>query len=487
MLNIKILILSILVFSYGICNTTDINPSTPYALWNINFSFYMASRKESLVKEYMEVSCLRQGEQASKEVISWLFIPFKDGYALYSPYSTRYLNVKISEGEAILTILGPIEYDELLKWTIEIQDNYMRLYHPYTKKYLALNKQVSDKFTFILHDNNDDSMDDKISDKWSLQLLGQKLSINRNSEIIIVDEERHHITQALSHIDTFSNLFNTMVYVSQPERSPMSETLSVERLTLFKEDGISIILKDICKAAFGVTAGRSVVIYTCSSGISLNGLDFSKVNSNIDADLKPIENFSRFFDTMVDVSQSERIPSGTLLSSAYKQLLDGNRDGSDLSKTAGDILESFNRAGKVSLNNLPISTQWYLVSTQPDRWWEPNGWTKIDKSHLATDFIDDIDIEYKVIDLCRDWLNTSWMKSKDWYLKGYKKEQISSGDAVNLSNEMLMPVVITQLLVTKTFKVKYKDSFQKTIDGMNVLACLGSVTICSAPKSDPSL
>jgi hypothetical protein len=60
-----------------------------------------------------------------------------------------------------------------------------------------------------------------------------------------------------------------------------------------------------------------------------------------------------------------------------------------------------------------------------------------------------VSIEYAVIDVQRSWLNTEWMKSSAWYVKGERAGKVSSGTIAGNTNDMMMPVVPTRFIAAR--------------------------------------
>ena len=160
----------------------------------------------------------------------------------------------------------------------------------------------------------------------------------------------------------------------------------------------------------------------------------------------------------------------------------------------------FHEAENPSL--LPVkSPPWRAVWMAPAQWWKGDSanWTHLDmqsklccnhgkytnsydasggfseglfsidcRSGYAKNHQQEGDISYNLsisMDFCtvlleRDWLITDWMKSEAWYLEGSREGKISSGTVGNNTNDNIMPIIPTAMIVGKniTLTANWSDS-----------------------------
>lgn len=160
---------------------------------------------------------------------------------------------------------------------------------------------------------------------------------------------------------------------------------------------------------------------------------------------------------------------------------------------------------------LPGGAPWHPVWTVPEQWWKDvnNNWTHVDiSSKKSYDHIEKhtrsygggggfsfglfsiggsygsstehneeqhtssnlaLSMDFSTVLLQRDWLNTDWMKSETWYLKGSRAGKISSGTFKNNANDNILPTVPVSMIVGKNIKLTAdwsnttSDYFKKSI------------------------
>ena len=220
---------------------------------------------------------------------------------------------------------------------------------------------------------------------------------------------------------------------------------------------------------------------------------------------------------------------------------------------------------------LPGGVPWWPVWTTPDQWWKSDAtnWTHLEissdqsysqienhtQSYGASGGFSDglfsiggsfgyskqheteketssnlsISMDFCTVLLERDWLITDWMKSDSWYLKGNKAGEISSGTISGNTNQNIMSLIPTAMIVgknitlTSNFSDSTKDFFKQnlnsevsvgygpfslsghyeqgdqkltqtsefdgqklTVGGMQIIGFVGSAAPKSAPLSDPN-
>lgn len=76
-----------------------------------------------------------------------------------------------------------------------------------------------------------------------------------------------------------------------------------------------------------------------------------------------------------------------------------------------------------------------------------------------------IECEYLIPRVRRPWMDTSLLKTKNWYIKNHLKHCISDGAAIQQDkdkSEMFLPSVITGLILVKNVKIKWEKSTEET-------------------------